>query len=490
MNRTTPEAAGISSAKIKEYIDLLEENRLSTHSLIIMRGDNIVFEKYWEPFHADFPHRMYSISKSIVGIAVGFAAQDGYLNLDDPISKYFPEEAALADCDAMREQTIRHMLMMSTAKPERGWFRDRPKDIVEHYFTNTYPEHRPSGTIYTYDSEGSTVLGCLVEKLVGKPFMDYLHEKFLDKIGVTPEAHCLKCPGGWSWGESAVICTPMDMLKIAKFMMQKGKWNGEQILNEQYATEATSRMIDNTVDNTVTYKAHGYGYLIWRTHDNSFFFNGMGCQFAIGIPDKDMVVMYNADNQGHDGAQATIIDNLFRLVVRTAQDEPLPENPEALAELEKPLKLMTAKGETYVPFQSKINGVTFDLEPNQNGMTKFSLHFDENGKNFFRYTNAQGDKEIEFGMCENKFGIFPQTGYSKDVGGEGCPGHTYKCATSAAWTEPQKLFIKVQVIDTYFGRLNIMLGFRDENTVGVRMSKVAEDFMTEYRGYMTGHRAK
>ena len=57
-----------------------------------------------------------------------------------------------------------------------------------------------------------------------------------------------------------------------------------------------------------------------------------------------------------------------------------------------------------------------------------------------------------------------------------------------AWTEAQKLFIKVQVIDTYFGRLNIMLGFRDENVVGIRMSKVAEDFMDEYRGYMTGHR--
>ena len=121
MNRTTPEAVGISSAKIKEYIDLLEENRLSTHSLIIARGDNIVFEKYWEPFDENFAHRMYSVSKSIVGIAVLFAVQDGYIDLDAPISKYFPEEAALADCDYMREQTVRHMLMMSTAKPERGW---------------------------------------------------------------------------------------------------------------------------------------------------------------------------------------------------------------------------------------------------------------------------------------------------------------------------------------------------------------------------------
>jgi hypothetical protein len=64
----------------------------------------------------------------------------------------------------------------------------------------------------------------------------------------------------------------------------------------------------------------------------------------------------------------------------------------------------------------------------------------------------------------------------------------YRCATSAAWIEPKKLFLKVQIIDTYFGRLNIVLGFRDENTLGVFMNKTAEDFLSEYKGYADGHR--
>ena len=91
-NRTTPEEVGISSVNIKKYIDALEEHQLSTHNVIMMRGENIFFEKYWEPFYPEFLHRMYSVTKSVVSLAIGFAEQDGLLELDDPIVKYFQKE--------------------------------------------------------------------------------------------------------------------------------------------------------------------------------------------------------------------------------------------------------------------------------------------------------------------------------------------------------------------------------------------------------------
>ena len=89
---TTPEKAGIPSENIAKFIDILEEKQLSTHDLILSRGNEIFFEKYWEPFGPDFLHRMYSVSKSFVSIAIGFLEQDGKINLDDPIYKYFPDE--------------------------------------------------------------------------------------------------------------------------------------------------------------------------------------------------------------------------------------------------------------------------------------------------------------------------------------------------------------------------------------------------------------
>lgn len=185
MNRITPEEAGISSNAILQFIQLLEEKQLSTHNLIFMKGNNVFFEKYWAPFHKDFLHRMYSVSKSFVSIAVGFAEQDGLLSLDDKISKYFPEETKNLTDENMLNQTIRHMLMMSTAKPAEYWFDARTDDRVRLYFENKAENSRPSGTVYEYDSPGSFALCALTERLTGKPFIEYLREKLFDKIGVS-----------------------------------------------------------------------------------------------------------------------------------------------------------------------------------------------------------------------------------------------------------------------------------------------------------------
>ena len=86
-----PCEVGISAKFIKKYVSLLEKYELSTHNVIMIRGNKIFFEKYWEPFNADFAHRMYSISKSFVSLAIGFLLEDGLISLDDKIVKYFQE---------------------------------------------------------------------------------------------------------------------------------------------------------------------------------------------------------------------------------------------------------------------------------------------------------------------------------------------------------------------------------------------------------------
>lgn len=486
MNYTTPEQEGISSIKIKEYIDFLEAHEISTHNIIMARGNDIFFEKYWEPFYPEFLHRMYSVSKSIVSLAIGFTLQDRLLSLDDKISKYFEKEFEMANQtdENMRNQTIRHMLMMSNAKSVQGWFASGTKDRVLHYFENKTPSRTP-GSRFEYDSCGAFVLGALVERLTGMPFMDYLRIKLFDKIGVSKEAYCLKCTGGHSWSDSAVLCTPRDLLLIARFVMNKGRWNGEQILNEEYITAAISKQIETPVGSVMDYKSYGYGYLIWRTYDNSYFLNGMGCQFAICVPDKDIIFIYNGDNQGHEEAADLIIKKFFEYIVRPASDKTLEPNSEAEAELARQMKLMCASGETHSDIQEKINDVVFKLQPNEMGITEFSLHFSEEHC-FFSYINGQGKKSLSFGMLENVFDKFPQEGYSDQVGNERTTGFYYRCATSAAWIEKKKLHIKVQVIDTYFGRLDIFLEFSDENNVNVCMQKTAEDFMNEYAGCAVG----
>lgn len=484
MKYATPEARGISSENIKKYINILEEHNLSTHNVIIARGGDIVYEKYWEPFGPEFLHRQYSVSKSFVSLAVGFAEQDGLLSLDDPMIKHFPEELKNQTDENLKNQTVRHMLMMATAKGARFGMCPEVTDRVAFYFENDFERSVPSGKLFEYDSDGSFILGALVERLTGKPFMEYLREKLFDKIGVSKEAYCLKAAGGHSWGDSAVMCTARDLLLVARFCMNGGAWDGEQLLNEKYIREATSKQIDNRVQNSVDAQGQGYGYYFWRTYDNSYFMNGMGCQLAICVPDKDMILIYNGDNQGISDAKEVIIGNFFKYVVRAAATSALPENPKLAKELTAAkFKLCAAKGEAESSFAEKINGKTFVANKNPMGITRFSLHFGKD-KNTFRYTNAQGDKELDFGMCKNAFGYFPQEGYGVDVTMRPIPGYLYKCAASAAWVDEKKLYLNVQLIDKYFGRLHINFGFTDENHAAVQMTKTAEYFLDEYQGWM------
>ncbi len=101
------------------------------------------------------------------------------------------------------------------------------------------------------------------------------------------------------------------------------------------------------------------------------------------------------------------------------------------------------------------------------------------------YTNLTGEKQLRFGLGYNEFSKFPEEGYSDLVGGQTAEGNKYECACSAVWTEPQKLKIKVQIIDKYFGNLTMTFGFKDSR-VGVCMTKTAENFLCEYEGVAIG----
>ena len=484
-----PEEKGIKSEAIKNYIEVLENSGLSTHNLVIARGYDIVCENYWAPFDKDFLHRQYSVSKSFVAIAVGFAIDDGKMKLDDKLVDYFDEEYTKNCGEMQRTQTVRDMLMMSTGHGDGSYFfSDQPEDRVKHYFdTSSNGFCKIPGGLFRYDSEGSFVLGAIVEKVTGMPFMEYLRVKLFDKIGVSKEAHALKCPGGASWGDSAVMCTATDLLKVARFTMNYGKWNGEQLLSEEYLRDATSDLLPTA--NTSDYPAiYGYGYLIWKTQQNGFFFNGMGCQFAICVPHKDIIMIYNGDNQGNPSAKALIIDNFFNMVVNTAEDS-VECNTKAYDELcsySKTLKLMHETGGHTSSVAEKIADKTFVLDKNPMGIENVKFTFDGD-EGAMEYTNAQGDKTLKFGFDKNVFGLFPQTGYSKDVASIYVPDHRYKCASSAKWMSNNTLYLNVQIIDDYFGRLHMYFQFTDENTVTIQMKKTAENFLNEYTGMAVGY---
>ncbi|NLM77032.1 MAG: hypothetical protein GX173_02975 [Ruminococcaceae bacterium] len=148
----------------------------------------------------------------------------------------------------------------------------------------------------------------------------------------------------------------------------------------------------------------------------------------------------------------------------------MPENTAALTALNvyaDSLVLACEDGEMHSSIEKDIDGHWFMLDENPMGINKFRLCLGvDSGR--FEYVNAQGDKILNFGLCRNGFGVFPEEGYSRDVGSVYCPGNDYKCAASAAWKSEKHLRLNVQVIDDYYGRLWIDLIF-DGDSVAIKM---------------------
>ena len=486
MKYCTPERAGISSSDVLKFYKHLDAYNLSTHSVILARGNDIFSECYYAPFHKDFKHRMYSVTKTFVSIAVGFCEQDGLISLEDPMVKYFPEYINEKTNDKMMKTTIREMLKMETSHENNvNWFYSGTKDRVETYFRVTGDKN--ADCLFAYDSQGSYMLGVIVEKVTGKPFVEYLKDKVLRDIGFSEDAYCLKAPGGHSWGDSAMMCSAMDLMLFSRFVLNKGAWNGKQYLNKEYVEAATdTKQVCNSDYGFKCHSNFGYGYQIWGCPEGCFSMFGMGGQLGFCDPKHDLVFVINSDNQGNPCYYEQIFDALYTNIISKLADNPLPESERQKKSLDSYLasrKLFALNGDTEAPIKDLINGKTFVCEENKMGFKWFKLDFDGK-KAVLNYENAQGVKALPFGLGYNEFGKFPQTGYSDMIGTYGEEGHMYDCAVSADFPEPQKLRIRVQIIDKYFGNLAMVFGFKDENTASVRMVKTAEAFLDEYQGIM------
>ena len=482
--RITPEEAGVSSERIAQYLSMLRRRHSQMHSVLMMKGDKLFAEYYWAPFNKDFCHRMYSVTKSFTSVAIGLLEEEGKLSLDDKIIDHFPEKLDGEINEWLKKQTIRDMLTMTTAGHCDWWFGAGDPDRVHLYF-NKRALNRPSATLWDYDSAGSQVMATLVEKLSGMSLFDYLNDKIFKHLGTFKTAEILHTPNGDSWGDSAMVCTSRDVMSFGKFCMNLGEWDGKRLMNAEYLKAATAKQVDNTESAHLEAFKYGYGYQFWRTEQNGFALVGMGHQFIICLPEKDIVFVCTADGQGNQSMLENIVNGFFDIVYSNIEDKPLPKNETAeriLAEETRDLKLFAVEGLEDSPMRKELDGAVYECAENPMGWTKFSLRFNDATSGELHYTNAQGDKVLPFGVNHNVFGKFPQLGYSDEHGGtESTDGFMYDDAVSLAWRDDNKLIVDVKIIDKYLGTASFFFGFNGEYAAA-HFTKAAEAFLGEYDG--------
>ncbi len=473
----SPESVGIPSGAILRFLERIDSERIHMHGFLLVRHDQVAAEGYWSPWTAQRKHRMYSVTKSFVSMAVGLMIDEGRLSLDERVADHFPDRLPEPLHPWVATHTVRDLLRMSTAHSRTSYGRDDP-DWVATFFQKA-PSH-PPGTLFYYDTAATVVLTAIVEQLAGAPFLDYMRPRFLNRIGFSEDAWCIRRPEGGSWGGSGLICTLRDLAKVAWTCMKHGGWDGEQLLPEDYVRTATSPQIDNTIRGQ-----HGYGYQIWCDPEGGFSMRGMGSQYAIAFPERDFLFTCNADTQG--APSGTAIPQLMREeLLPDVADAPLPADPAtqvALREKIESLASVPLPGAATSPVVSQASGTWYDLEDNPMGIKRMRLIFDGN-QGTWEYTRSRSEHTLRFGIGSIMTGTFPQRNYfGEQIGvASGCE---YECLASAAWVDDITLNMEVLITDIHLGGLRMSIAF-DDDRISVYMTKQAEWFLDEYVGFAGG----
>jgi CubicO group peptidase (beta-lactamase class C family) len=298
--RSTPEAQGITSRAILDFVQAVDKNVHTMHSFMIVRHGHVIAEGWWKPAAADKPHVLHSLSKSFNSTAVGLAIHDGKLNLDDPVLKFFPADAPPNPSDNLKAMTVRDLLTMSCGHETE------PKAVgggpsVKQFLAQPVP-HKP-GTHFLYNTMGSYVLSAIVTKVTGQTELDYLKPRLFEPLGIdkprwdkSPEGNSLGGYGLW-------LCTE-DIAKFGQLYLQKGKWNDRQLVPREWVDQATSKQVANDKESHSKMGGdwqQGYGFQFWRCRNNCFRGDGAAGQFCVVIPDQDAVVAITAETGNMQG---------------------------------------------------------------------------------------------------------------------------------------------------------------------------------------------
>lgn len=372
LKRTAPELEGISSSTILDLIKDIESKNLELHSFMLLRNGNIAFASWWKPYASDVPHVLYSLSKSFTSTAVGFAIQDNLLTVEDNVISFFPDDVPENISDNLRSMKVKHLLSMNTG---------HTNDTLEKMFKNEtsfvkgffeYDVEKQSGTHFLYNNGASYMLSAIVHKLTNVCINDYLYEKLFKSLGIElPEWDT--CPNGINFGGFGLSLKTEDIAKFGQFYLNKGKWQGKQLLNEEWIDEATSYKSDNSASENTDWSA-GYGYQFWMCQNNTYRGDGAFGQFCIVLPDKQCVIVFTA---GHE-SQA-VMDSIWDKLYPNIGDI-LPENKiaydkliDAALTLEYKITHISDKS----PIIENINKKTYEIDENTRKVSEINFNFND-----------------------------------------------------------------------------------------------------------------
>ena len=318
--RATPESQGISSdlfAALLRELDASKDTEM--HHFMALHHGKVICECNFAPYPKGMWHITHSMCKSITGMAIGMLIEEEKLKLDENIYDIFSDHMNAFSKIFRPVITVENLLTMTSGVTFNESGIVSGNDWLGS-FLNASVNGKP-GTEFQYNSLNTYVLSAIVTKRTGETLTEYLTPRLFDPLGIT-KYYWETCPKGITKGGWGLFLCAEDMAKLGQLYLQRGKWNGQQLVSEYWIEISTARHLKTQND------TYGYGYQLWmEQRPGSFEYNGMLGQNVIIYPDMDMVLVTNAGNKEmfQDCIMLNIIRKYFPVNYHPA--DVLPENP-------------------------------------------------------------------------------------------------------------------------------------------------------------------
>jgi CubicO group peptidase (beta-lactamase class C family) len=438
--RSTPEAQGISSTAITNFLTGVEKEGLEFHSFMLLRHGHVVAEGWWNPYSADRVHLLYSVSKSFTSTAIGFAVDEGLLSEDDFVTSFFPEYVPEVVSENLAAMRVRHLLSMATGHTTDTTERVGQNDTWVKNFLSLPPEQAP-GSIFCYNSGATFMLSAILQKVTDMKLVDYLQPRLFEPLGIT-QKHWDETPQGMSLGFSGFYTTSESIAKLGQLYLQKGVWQGKRLLSKYWVDTATREHIPNASPTQVKTAdwEQGYGYQFWRCQHGAYRADGAFGQFCVVMPEQDAVLAVTSAV----GNMQTVLDLAYKHLLPAMNDkglEPSPNHSLLLNQLTN-LNLAPVRGHKDSSVVTTVSGKVYQLENSQENLPSVMLHFRDETC-LLSLSDGQQEHRVTCGY--NKW-LSGTTTLPAEV--NLFHNHADEIEASGAWTDTNTFVMKIIYVET------------------------------------------
>lgn len=435
--RSTPEAQGVSSSQILEFIDAVDSNAPQMNSFMLVRRGQVVAEGWWTPYNAESRHELYSLSKSFTSTAVGMAIEEGKFKLDDKVTSFFPEDLPKEVSQNLEAMRVRDILAMATGHKTEPNVRGSSDPWTKTFLA--HPVEFKPGEHFLYNTAATHMQSAIVQKTTGDTVLNYLRPRLFEPLGIEDPTWGTS-PQGVTLGGYGLNVRTEDIAKFGQLYLQKGEWKGKQLISKDWIKLATSKQVSNGNGGRSDW-AQGYGFQFWMCRNNAYRGDGAFGQYCIVIPEKETVIAITSGVNNMQNVLDLVWDKLLPALTDGKIEADAASQKKLVAKLQS---LTVTHPQASKPSDESLTAAKKQIQFADNpqklsavSLTETELVFTING----------GERKIPFAVGE----------WKKSVGG--VPGPAWRIETpppqqpiaaSAAWTASDTFTTKVCLYETPF----------------------------------------